>query len=173
MQDLTVPMAQTLRKLLRADRRGDPRPVVNANTVAALEGRGLAKPYLASATLTEEGYRIARYLGEVPERLFPGDDYWFCGSCDSYVPGELVAWDEYDYTPDLGESIRCVNCLAKRRPAPVQPAHPVHHRAKLTPEQVRFIRKTDMRGSDLARKFGVSDAAISHVRTHRSWRGVR
>jgi DNA-binding MarR family transcriptional regulator len=55
--------------------------------------------------------------------------------------------------------------IAKRR-------HPFGERrwnARLTNEAVRFIRATEMSGSDLARLFGVSPATITQIRKRRAW----
>lgn len=45
-----------------------------------------------------------------------------------------------------------------------------HRSAKLTEEQVRYIRSSSERGVDLAVMFGVSPSQISTVRAGRSWR---
>lgn len=47
---------------------------------------------------------------------------------------------------------------------------PKHGLAKLTEEQAREILRSSARGVDLARAFGVSEYAISKVRTRKSWR---
>ena len=43
-----------------------------------------------------------------------------------------------------------------------------HCLAKLTWDDVRFIRSSDMTGVELARKFGVSTAGISQIRHHKA-----
>lgn len=45
-----------------------------------------------------------------------------------------------------------------------------HPRAKLTVEQVEEIRNSDERHTDLARRFGVRDAAICKIRNGQRWR---
>lgn len=41
--------------------------------------------------------------------------------------------------------------------------------AKLTPEIVRYIRETKIKGCVLAQRYGVSENTISHVRTRKTW----
>jgi hypothetical protein len=44
---------------------------------------------------------------------------------------------------------------------------------KLTRADVEFIRNSDERQRSLAKRFGVSQGAVSRVRTRESWRGIR
>lgn len=45
-----------------------------------------------------------------------------------------------------------------------------HYLAKLTWDDVRFIRSSEMTGVELARKFGVSTAGVSQIRSHKVWK---
>ena len=47
-----------------------------------------------------------------------------------------------------------------------------HPLAKLKENDVRFIRESDLLGSELATKFGVSRAHISSIRRNRTWKHV-
>jgi hypothetical protein len=44
------------------------------------------------------------------------------------------------------------------------------HTAKLSEEDVLFIRSSDIPGVELARRFGVSQPTISNVRTRKNWK---
>lgn len=45
-----------------------------------------------------------------------------------------------------------------------------HYLAKLTWDDVRFIRSSEMTGVELARKFGISTAGVSQIRHHKAWK---
>jgi DNA-directed RNA polymerase subunit RPC12/RpoP len=68
------------------------------------------------------------------------------------------------------ENKRCVN------PSHLQVmrrgTHTRRHRAQLTPEQVRTIRKSKERTSVLARSYGVSEPTISDIRHGRTWKDL-
>jgi aspartate oxidase len=44
--------------------------------------------------------------------------------------------------------------------------------AVLTEDNVRFIRQSDMRGVDLAKRFNVTKALISRIRSGKSWKHI-
>lgn len=93
-----------------------------------------------------------------------------------YVPAHRIYYEREvgPVPPGL-----CLDHLC-RTPACVNPAHlePVTWaencrrgtNAKLTMEDAREIRVSSERGIDLAARFGVSKATISHIKSGRRWR---
>lgn len=45
-----------------------------------------------------------------------------------------------------------------------------HYATKLTWDDVRFIRESDMKGVELAEMFGMARSTISHIRSRKSWK---
>jgi hypothetical protein len=50
-----------------------------------------------------------------------------------------------------------------------QPSGERHYKARLTAQDVLFIRRSPEKGSVLARRFGVAQSTISQIRSHRNW----
>jgi len=60
----------------------------------------------------------------------------------------------------------------KRHFVPDSPKGELHHSACLTVEQVKLIRSSPERGTDLAKKLGVTQSAVSRVRLGKVWKHV-
>lgn len=103
-------------------------------------------------------HRISWFLahGEWP-------DLFVCHSCDNppcVNPAHLWLGTNDDNIADR---------LAKGRP-PGPARGEANRTAKLTPVQVLEIRAAGGRGADLARRFGVTNTTISHIRLGKTWR---
>ena len=120
----------------------------NGHRLPGVVARGLARRGLLereraqSVDLTDAGRELKRLLGSLPEHLL--EERWraqpadvraryphvdsltygplltevTCTSCGREVAAELIAWDLYDYAPDVGERTECIRC-ATGRPARV------------------------------------------------------
>jgi hypothetical protein len=62
---------------------------------------------------------------------------------------------------------------AKRMVVPTAAKGEDTHCAKLTEKEVRSIRLSSLPGVDLARRYGVSKAAISNIRLRKTWKHLK
>lgn len=95
--------------------------------------------------------------GPVPKGKF------VCHSCDNpwcINPDHLFVGTAKDNTLD---------CIRKGRRRTRAPKGESHYKSKLTLAAVSEIRTGALRGTDYARKFGVSSAAVSMVKKGRTW----
>lgn len=89
--------------------------------------------------------------------------------------GKLALHNNGDPTDDRPDNLRWgtqKENMADRKAHGRQPrlVGETHPRAKLTIEQVRFVRRSDARHVDLARQFGVSASLIHHIRIGLIWK---
>lgn len=48
-----------------------------------------------------------------------------------------------------------------------------HHQAKITEEDVRYIRSSSDSGANMARKYGITQTAVCNIRKMKTWRHVK
>ena len=85
-----------------------------------------------------------------------------------------------DYTGDALANVRDMDAKGRRvsvpRFGPRDPAqvlrHERHPAAKLTAAQVRDIRSSMAKGTDLAQRYGIDKTTVSRVRRGQTWRGL-
>jgi len=106
-------------------------------------------------------YRL--HKGDIPEGMV------VCHACD--VPSCINP--DHLWLGTTQDNVR--DCVAKGRHVPADISGKKNPKAKLNPEQVKEIQNIPQRyGVDiaLARKFGVSKGAISHIRSGRTWKHI-
>lgn len=107
-------------------------------------------------------FRTHRVSFEVLKGEKPGDQH-VCHSCDNppcINPDHLWLGSHGD---NMGD------CSAKGRMHQGEK----HGMAKLTDDDVREIRASNLSGVELTRIFGVGGAAISNIRNHKAWKHVK
>jgi len=63
--------------------------------------------------------------------------------------------------------------IAKRNVVPTPPTGESHHQTPLLESDVRLIRSSPASGADLARRYGISNSAISAIRKYKTWKHVQ
>jgi hypothetical protein len=107
------------------------------------------------------------FRGEIPAAMY------VCHSCDNRAcvnPAHLWLGTQTDNMRDKVGKGRCGHTAPKK---PVSGSR--HHNSKLTEDAVREIRalaRTGVTQAAIATLFGVTDGAVSHVLTGRTWSHV-
>lgn len=123
--------------------------------------------------VTSKAHRLAWELTYGPIPSGPGyHGICVCHTCDNRLccnPSHLWLGTQAENIADMcakGRNVRGLRAGLRGED---------HHRAKLTACQVREIReeiRRGARGSDLARRYGVSRSAVSEIRHQKRWRDV-
>jgi len=136
--------------------------------------------------LTAHRVSYAAYKGPIPDGMF------VCHSCDNpncFNPSHLFLGTQFDNMADMWSKGRGVHVNAKihwtktkphllkrgvehhlSKDSSCLPRGSSHHQSKLNEAAVLEIRASQDKGVVLAKRFGVSCAVISAVRTRRTWR---
>lgn len=151
------------------DRRGRSKPVtwdVDAATGCwnvtshALDKKGYPVITIKRRTTLLHRYTYEQTHGPIPDGLC------VCHSCDNrrcVNPAHLWLGTQKANIHDMMDKGRRSN-----------PQGASHYRAKLTEENVRYIREhTEMTGRELARMLNVSDATICNIRHGRKWQHLQ
>lgn len=110
------------------------------------------------------------HVGPIPEGK------WVLHRCDNppcVNPAHLFLGDALANVRDMDAKGRRVSVprFGPRDPAQVL-RHERHPAAKLTAAQVRDIRSSMAKGTDLAQRYGIDKTTVSRVRRGQTWRGL-
>ncbi len=121
----------------------------------ALDRNGYGIFYYANKNIFAHRFSFSLANGEIPKGLM------VCHRCDNpkcVNADHLFLGSAYD---------NAIDCINKKRANKHKGES--HHRAKLTEENIIFIRTSKMKQIDMAKMFAVSQAAISFAKRGINW----